>query len=659
MLGSSIRIKSALLLLLVLPFAGMAQVSLNDTIQLENVTIRRTAQVRGNVSGLKAVRLDSLALVSKTSQSFAEMLQENTPIFIKTASRGSVATASFRGTAASHTQVFWNGLLLNSPLTGQVDFSIIPVFIVDDVSLHFGQASLALGSGGLGGAVNMSSRPEWDKKRSLSLYQSVGSFGSYTTALSAGYQVAKGLMLRTRVYNDVADNDYTYKNIASLEDTLVTQRNADYTKRGVFQELYYRPNSSHTLSAKFWYQDFDRGIPKLMLTMSQVEQSRQNDINLNGVVEWSYFGSGLTSRVTAGYSHQSIDYFLNKQGEEGWNQIVDAYSQTYMYSLNGEVGVKVNRWASINIAANVLYSGINSKELILQNRLDINRTQYSSYLNFTLTPVERLSVNVTSRFDAIPSEGSYTLLPSVAAQYRLLSHQNLHINASVGRNHHEPKLTDKYWLPGGNPDLKPEDGLMMEGGVEYEKSMGETFLKIGVNAFRSDIQDWIMWLPHLKGYWVAQNVDRVISKGLETNALISFPLGAFTLKTKLAYSYTPTGFVEVGRLISQESVGKQLPFIPKHSTSVVSMVKYKSFYFMHNFTHYSRRYTTASNNPDVSRPLAVYFMNSLTVGYQFVAFKSNFSIQAKVDNLLNESYVSVLWSGMPGRNYMLTVKVEI
>ena len=52
-------------------------------------------------------------------------------------------------------------------------------------------------------------------------------------------------------------------------------------------------------------------------------------------------------------------------------------------------------------------------------------------------------------------------------------------------------------------------------------------------------------------------------------------------------------------------------------------------------------------------------MNSLTAGYQFAAFKSNFSIQAKVDNLLNESYVSVLWSGMPGRNYMLTVKVEI
>ncbi len=53
-----------------------------------------------------------------------------------------MATASFRGTAPSHTQVSWNGISISSPMLGMVDFSLIPVYIIDDLTLKHGAASL-------------------------------------------------------------------------------------------------------------------------------------------------------------------------------------------------------------------------------------------------------------------------------------------------------------------------------------------------------------------------------------------------------------------------------------------------------------------------------------------------------------------------------------
>ncbi|MCK4993198.1 MAG: TonB-dependent receptor plug domain-containing protein, partial [Bacteroidales bacterium] len=118
-------------------------------------------------AGMKETEIDSVVLREKVTLSLSDLLSENTPIFIKNHGRGALATASFRGTAASHTQVSWNGIHINSPMAGMVDFSLIPVYIIDELNLKHGSASVADRSGGIGGSININNSVRWDHENRL------------------------------------------------------------------------------------------------------------------------------------------------------------------------------------------------------------------------------------------------------------------------------------------------------------------------------------------------------------------------------------------------------------------------------------------------------------------------------------------------------------
>ena len=81
---------------------------------------------------------------------------------------GDLASPSFRGTGASQTVIDWNGININSPTLGQADLSLIPVGLIDDIHIYYGGASLLLNNGGIGGAINLETRPVWKKETAIS-----------------------------------------------------------------------------------------------------------------------------------------------------------------------------------------------------------------------------------------------------------------------------------------------------------------------------------------------------------------------------------------------------------------------------------------------------------------------------------------------------------
>jgi len=52
-------------------------------------------------------------------------------------------------------------------------------------------------------------------------------------------------------------------------------------------------------------------------------------------------------------------------------------------------------------------------------------------------------------------------------------------------------------------------------------------------------------------------------------------------------------------------------------------------------------------------------MNDLGLGSGFRVGKVDMSLELKVQNLFNESYHSVLYRPMPGRNFLLVFKARI
>ena len=78
---------------------------------------------------------------------------------------------------------------------------------------------------------------------------------------------------------------------------------------------------------------------------------------------------------------------------------------------------------------------------------------------------------------------------------------------------------DLYFLPGGNPSLKSEQGWSYDAGLSAEFGKNGIYrLTAGVNWFDSRIDDWIMWLPTTKGFFSPRNMKRVHAYGIEANA---------------------------------------------------------------------------------------------------------------------------------------------
>jgi len=150
-----------------------------DTIKINEVVVSRNT-INDESAGYKKTMIDSSVMVKYSNSAIADLLSENTEVFIKSYGMGGTATPSFRGTDASHTLVDWNGININSPMLGQTDLSLIPVGIMDDIQIYFGGASMLLNNGGIGGTINIETKPEWKKETLVSLNGAAGSFGSYS-----------------------------------------------------------------------------------------------------------------------------------------------------------------------------------------------------------------------------------------------------------------------------------------------------------------------------------------------------------------------------------------------------------------------------------------------------------------------------------------------
>jgi len=618
---------------------------------------------------MKETQIDTAILSDKAILSLSDLLSENTPVFIKNHGRGALATASFRGSAPSHTRVNWNGINLNSPMTGMVDFSLIPVYIIDDLNLKHGPASMVNGRGGIGGSINIRNSVHWNEKMNFKYLQGIGSYKTLDEFLQLGFG-NRQIRIKTRLYHNYSKNDYTFVNrgIGNLDPEtgkiihpMDTNDNGEYSRYGILQEVYYRPKSNQVLSLKYWGQFADRTIPK-PTSYEGPDNSNlnsQQDRDHKVVADWNYFSEVSKLMLRTGYSGKQLDYVL-KNRVPGLGLIPAIYSESvqksflnalsYSHELKGDF--------SIESAADINYHDVYSKDSISNSGYDKQRFELSFFVSAQKGFADRLNLNLMLRQDWIDLE-RVPFIPYLGFDFRLIDGVDLLLKGNIARNYHQPSLSDLYWQPGGNPELLPEKGFSIETGLEYQVQISGHILKTELTAYRSDIVNWIVWIPSYKGYWESKNISRVLSKGLEYSMILK---GSFLgIKYKFSGTYAYTSSVNYGDPLvwGDDSYGKQLVYIPLHSGNIMVNLSYRKYFITYQYNSYSERYTTSSN--DLSRRdwLYPYFMNNVTAGRAFDLKKVSLSAELKIYNLFNESYHSILYRPMPGRHFNLVLLMKI
>jgi iron complex outermembrane receptor protein len=227
------------------------------------------------------------------------------------------------------------------------------------------------------------------------------------------------------------------------------------------------------------------------------------------------------------------------------------------------------------------------------------------------------------------------------------------LKASTSRNFRFPTLNDLYFLPGGNPDLRRESGWTYDIGMSFAVGKEDVYSLTGsVNWFDSHVKDWILWLPTTKGFFSPRNVKDVHAYGLEGNGSFNVILGKdWSLALDGTLSWTPS--INEGEPMSpaDQSVGKQLPYVPEWSSSISGRLLWKRWSLLYKWCYYSKRHTMSSNDISLTGRLPEYYMSNVTIERGVSLKWAELSLKGAINNLFNEEYLSVLARPMPRINF--------
>jgi outer membrane cobalamin receptor len=608
--------------------------SLNDTIRIDEVIVNGRTSLSG--SGSNAIFIDSTVLKNYSHDNISEVISENTSIFIKNYGSGGIATISLRGTGAGYTQLAWNGISINSPMLGQTDLTLIPAGFVDDLNVLTGGASLVMNNGGIGGIINLETKPAWKEKTNLIADVSAGSFGRYSSLVKVKLGNS-GFQSSTKVLIQSAENNFTYQNNFISSDPVTEQRkNAAVNQKSVMQELYFR-KEKNVLSARFWYENTNRNIPVPIVTQQPENGEYQHDEAFRSMIQYSGY-SGKTD-----YS-SSFSWFSEKLSY--LNPLLSVNSKNLSNTLIFKSGFNrnINRKTNFNLFVNNEFNLVNSVNYAgLKSR---NLASITASLKKLIG--ERMCISVLLR-PAIKDRN--ILVPDFSAglDYSLSASAKQLLKINISRNSKVPTLNDLYWNPGGNEFLMNEYSYTGELGYEVTANMSQTIsFNSQVSAYMISIINMIKWVPGQAGYWSPSNISKAQSSGIEGNAGITYTSNDIRLRIFAKYAWNHAQIIK--SLESDFIKGKQIVYVPENMLNAGIRTVYKKFYMTLLSCYTGKRYTNADN----SASLRGYLINNVSTGVKIGSGKSSFDLSFKADNIFNVSYQTVAWYPMPGRSFMLS-----
>ena len=667
-----------LFVLLGVPHIAKAQDDVRRTISIKEVTVYGQRPMKD--IGVQRTRIDSAVLKENVSLSMADVLAFNSSIFVKSYGRATLSTVSFRGTSPSHTQVSWNGMKINSPMLGMTDFSMIPSYFIDDASLLHGTSSVNDSGGGLGGAIRLSTRPAQAEGFGLQYIQGVGSFKTFDEFLRLTYG-DDHWQVSTRAVFSSSPNDYKYRNrdkkenIYDDEMNIIGQyypternRSGSFKDLHLLQEVYYNTGRGDRFGLNAWYINSNRELQMLTTDYGVASEfdNRQREQTFRGVLSWDHLRSSWKLATKAGYIHTWMAYDYKRDAGNGIMTPMTrsrSFIDTFYGQADGEY--YLGKWlftASLSAHQHMVES--RDKNIILQQGnkavvgYDTNRLELSGSVSAKWRPINRLGISIVLR-EELYGRDFTPLIPALFIDGVLSERGNIVAKASVSRNFRFPTLNDLYFLPGGNPDLRPERGWTYDAGLSFSVASDDIYSLSGsVSWFDSYVSDWIIWLPTTKGFFSPRNVKDVHAYGVELQSSAAVALtDEWRLSLDGTYSWTPSRNEGEPLSPADKSVGKQLPYVPEHTATLTGTLTWRKWSLLYKWNYYSKRYTMSSNDISFSGQLPTYFMNNISIEKGFSLKWADLSLKCAVNNLFNEEYLSVLSRPMPGINYEFFVGI--
>ena len=607
-----------------------AQATLDTTVALPSITVTATrGAVRLAVAPARVTVLDAEAAEAAGARTVADVLEARSALFVRRYGDGGLASLSLRGTGASQTLILLDGHRIADPQFGQLDLSLLPILLLNSVEVMGGAASPLYGTDAIGGVINLRTLPP-GTRQTIRALGSYGAYGDRTGGLlAAGSRGAlSGLAL---VEVQAVEGDYPYLNKGLFPPEEVVREGADRRRLSLYSSLGYTADRGR-LRLTAWYNDAERGLPTI--GASQPRQERQWDEHLRLWADGEQYFDWGTLRI-GGLVQEGMLRYVNPQLD------LDATGRTLVASFDAEArGVVETRWL---FAGGLAGSYGRARHPSLRN--DATEAHGGAFVHATgsfgrLLVYPALRADVYQRPD---TSAVWAVNPRLGLNLRLLQGPALHLKASAGRAFRMPTFNDRFWQPGGKPDLRPERGWTVDLGLllEHGQSQAEA------TVFFTRLRDQIVWLPTPAGYYAPDNVRRVRSRGVEASYRGQWPL-ARRLRLDGGLFYTLTDARDRSDPEAR-SFDQPVRLVPRHQLKGHLGLRLGPAHFDVSGRYTGRRYITT----DGTQFLDPFFLLDGQLRFQQQTRPFDATLAVVVENLLDRRYEVIPANPMPPRHARL------
>ncbi|MCS6935349.1 MAG: TonB-dependent receptor plug domain-containing protein [Chitinophagales bacterium] len=598
--------------------------------QLGTVTKTSTREVRVNTSEPAGNRK------YYSGRSLNQLLSENAAIYFKNYGNGHLSSVSYRGTSAAQNDLLWNGIRLNNPSLGQVDFSLYAVNGMQQVSV-----STAAVTGNVGAAIYLHSFSHADSAFNLQGSTTLGSFGTARAEMMMQY--GNGKIMGVSSCNYIcSQNNYRFINTYKPGRPVERLSNARVNILNVMQQFVYEIRPQHRIGFDIWLTDAQRQIPPVISKPHSRELQR--DYSMRTQMRWYGKLRRANLQLVSAWLHDVIDYhnpdiYLRSISTmQAWRNLLSV-----KYDIGSNLFLQAIGEFDAERAKVPAYGGIKVRYI----------HRWSAVINYKNN--ERFHVSFTAR-QALFNRWFSPFSPLLTLQYHFINHRHyMHWRIIASRNFRYPTLNDWYWTPGGNPALKPEKSWDGQSGIHYTIQDNHEQLKFDLeaNGYVRYVNNWILWLSN-GNFWEPRNVKSVLARGAETRLKINFDKNNWHYSNTVAYQFTrATNLTSVTP--NDQSAGKQLIYTPLHTFSAITHIAYKKYFIRFVVNATGKVFVTTDN----SQSLNGFTLLDTEIGKDVNIGRSEMGIAIKLLNITDRQYQSVLQRPMPGRSVEVTLRYNI
>ena len=565
-------------------------------------------------------------LIQKNQPLLTDLLNYNSTIYFKQYGRGMLSTVSFRGTTASQTAVIWNGININSQLTGSTDFNTINTSDYNSISVKAGGGSVVYGSGAIGGSVHLNNDLSFTRQNITTVQTNYGSFNTIGVNLNSKVSNEKW-SLQLGLTNNSSTNDYFYVNSYDWKGQQRKNLNGEYINTSFNANFGYKINVTNQITLYSQSSNTDRNISLILPSESKTKYVNSFSRNL---LDYTTKINNVSISLKNAFVYEKFKYYPDIDN----NDFTYGSSESFISKLN--FGMPIS--SSFKLDAILDYNTTNGYGSSFGNNtrnIGSGTIVLKHIFNLKWQSDFNIRQEITTNYEP-------PLLFSLGSAYVFNSIYTLKINVST--NYRIPTFNDLYWegSSSGNLNLKPESSKQIEVGNVFKFKK----LILSPSLYYMKIKDLISWIPGEGGNWSPQNTAKVTTMGTDVLLNWKIDFGKNNFDINATYGYT---------ISKNEITQKQLFFVPYHKATLAISHSYKQLAIDYQFLYNGFVFTRADNNP--LETVKAYQVSNLGISYDF-KFLESIKLGFQILNIMNLAYESLEQRPLPGRHFNMYINLK-